>query len=62
MAPSLALLAGDVCTHSLTIERLNRQNDYRGIDGAYVQGETHQWNLGTRIVRPDDGWGWGSCT
>ena len=61
MAPSFVRMAGDMRRHSPPVQRYNRQNDYRGIDGTYVQGETHQWNLGTRIARPDDGWGWDSC-
>ena len=59
--PQRCPMAGDVRLHSLTVQRFNRQNDYRGRDGAYVQGETHQWNLGTHRARPDDGQGWGSC-
>lgn len=48
-------MAGDMHTHSLAVQRYNCQNNYRGIDGAYVQGETHQGNLGTRNVRLNDG-------
>lgn len=45
----------------LLIQRFHRQDSDRGIGGAYVQGETHQGNLGTLIARPRVIVGWDSC-